>query len=50
MCIKLNIFNLIVNIIDREKILINAHNAIFSNFKYIFYILYINRNVIINYK
>ena len=38
MYIKLNIFNLIINIIDREKTLINVYNAIFLNFKYMLYI------------
>ena len=42
MCIKLNIFNLIINIINREKVLINVYNAIFLNSEHIFYILYIN--------
>ena len=34
--VKLNIWNLIINIIDREKILINAYYEIFSDFTYIF--------------
>ena len=38
MCIKLNILNLIIIIINREKILINVYNVIFLNLKYIFYI------------
>ena len=38
MCIKLNIRNLILNIINCEKILINVYNAIFSDFKYMLYI------------
>ena len=38
MLILTNVFNLIIIIINREKVLINAYNAIFSNFEYIFYI------------
>ena len=38
MCIKLNILNLIIIIINREKILINVYNVILLNLKYIFYI------------
>ena len=38
MCIKLNIFNLIIIIINREIFLINVYNVVFLNFKHIFYI------------
>ena len=38
MCIKLNISNLIINIINREKTLINVYNVIFLNFKYMLYV------------
>ena len=38
MCVELNIRDLIINIIDREKVLINAYYEIFLNFTHIFYI------------
>ena len=38
MCIELNISDSIIIIINREKILINVYNAIFSNFKHMLYI------------
>ena len=38
MCIKLNISNLIIIIINREKTLINIYNVIFSDFKHMLYI------------
>ena len=38
MCIELNILNLIINIINREKTLINVYNVIFLNFEHMLYI------------
>ena len=38
MYIKLNIRNLIVNIIIREEILINIYNVFFLDFKYTLYV------------
>ena len=38
MCVKLNIRDLIINIIDSEKILINVYYEISSDFTHIFYI------------
>ena len=35
MCIKLNIYNLIINIVNHEKILINVYNVILLKFEHI---------------
>ena len=38
MCVELNIRDLIINIIDREKALINVYYEIFSDFTHILYV------------
>ena len=38
MCVELNIRDSIINIIDREKALINAHYEVFPNFTHMFYV------------
>ena len=38
MCIELNISDLIIIIINREKVLINVYNVVFSDFEYMLYI------------
>ena len=50
MYLELDILDLVINIIDREIALINAHYAVLLNSEYMLCVWYINKNVTANCK